>query len=48
MTDEKKPLIKDDDPTNEGGPQHGLAFIIILGSFVLVALVALVIILSTR
>jgi len=47
MTDEKPPLIKDEDPSTQGGPQNGLAFVIILGSVVLIAVVALIIVLST-
>lgn len=46
MTDKKK-FIDDEDRSTEGGPQHGLGFIIILGSVALIAVVALVIILFT-
>ncbi|MFN3168575.1 MAG: hypothetical protein ACE37H_16065 [Phycisphaeraceae bacterium] len=29
--DEQEPLIKDQDPSTQGGPQRGLAFMIIVG-----------------
>lgn len=47
MTDENKPLIQDDDRSTQGGPKQGLALIIILGSALLIGLVALLIILFT-
>lgn len=47
MPEEKQKLIKDEDRSTEGGPQHGLAFMIILGSAVLIGVIVLVFVLST-
>ncbi|MGB0766291.1 MAG: hypothetical protein ACPGYV_01120 [Phycisphaeraceae bacterium] len=31
MSDDKQPLIQDNDRTTKGGPQKGLAFMVIVG-----------------
>jgi hypothetical protein len=37
---EQDPLIKDQDPSTQGGPQRGLAFMIIVGVACAAAIVA--------
>jgi len=38
--DKEEPLIKDQDPSTQGGPQRGLAFMIIVGVASAAAIVA--------
>ena len=47
MNKEKEPLIQDEDRSTQGGPQGGLAFMIILGSVLLIAIIVLVVVLAT-
>lgn len=43
MTDEKQPLIQDEDRSTQGGPQKGTAFMMIVGIGIAAAIIAAIV-----
>lgn len=42
MSEQKEPLVQDEDRSTEGGPQKGLGFLVIVGAAILIAIIAAV------